>query len=62
MKIDKVIFASNDSSYLKFWKLNSEITLKKLGITPVLFHITDEESDFYKDEFGLVKKVKQLPR
>jgi len=61
MKIDKVIFASNDSSYLKFWELNSEITLKKLGITPVLFHITDEESDFYEDKFGLVKKVKQLP-
>ena len=61
MEIDKIIFASNDSSYLKFWELNSEITLKKLGITPVLFHITNEDSDFYQDKYGLVKKIKQLP-
>jgi hypothetical protein len=52
MKVDKVIFSSDDSEYLDFWKLNSEITFKKLGITPVLFHITDEETDFYEDNFG----------
>ena len=57
MKIDKIIFSSDDSHYLDFWKINSEITLKKLGITPVLFHITDEDSDFFEDEFGLVKKI-----
>ena len=34
MKIDKIIFSSDDSHYLDFWKINSEITLKKLGITP----------------------------
>ena len=61
MKVDKVIFSSDDSHYLDFWKLNSEITLKKLGITPVLFHMTDEDSDFYEDEFGLVKKIKRVP-
>ena len=60
MKIDKIIFSSDDSHYLDFWKINSEITLKKLGITPVLFHITDEDSDFFEDEFGLVKKIKRL--
>ena len=60
MKVDKVIFSSDDSHYLDFWKSNSEITIKKLGITPVLFHITDEDSDFYQDEFGLVKKIKRL--
>jgi hypothetical protein len=61
MKVDKIIFSSDDSNYLNFWKINSEITLKKLGITPVLFHITDEESDFYEDEFGIVKKIKKIP-
>ena len=61
MKVTKVIFSSDDSHYLDFWKMNSEITLKILGITPVLFHITDEDSDFFKDEFGLVKKIKRLP-
>ena len=60
MKIDKVIFSSDDSEYLKFWKLNSEITLKILNATPVLFHITDEDSDFFEDEFGIVKKIKKL--
>lgn len=61
MKVDKVIFSSDDSHYLDFWKTTSEVTLKKLGITPVLFHITDEDSDFYEDEFGLIKKIKRLP-
>ena len=61
MKVQKVIFSSDDSYYLDFWKLNSEITKKKLGITPVLFHITDEETDFFEDEFGIVKKIKKLP-
>lgn len=61
MKVDKVIFSSDDSEYLDFWKLNSEITFKKLGITPVLFHITDEETDFYEDNFGIIKKIRKLP-
>jgi FkbM family methyltransferase len=62
MKIDKIIFACNDNhEYLDFWKINSEICSKKLGITPVLFHITDEDSDFYSDEYGIVKKIKALP-
>ena len=60
MKVNKIIFSSDDSHYLDFWKINSEITFKKLGITPVLFHITDEDSDFFEDEFGLVKKIKRL--
>ena len=62
MQIDKIKFACNDDQeYLDFWKINSEICIKKLGITPVLFHITDEESDFYHDEYGIVKKIKALP-
>lgn len=61
MKIDKIIFAVDDNpKYEKYWELNSEICKKVLGITPVLFYITNEESDFYESEFGIVKKIKKL--
>lgn len=61
MKIDKIIFAVDDNPrYQGLWEINSEICKKVLGITPVLFHITDEESDFYEDEYGIVKKIKKL--
>lgn len=59
--IDKVIFSSdNNPNYLEFWGVNSKICSKKLKITPVLFYICDDDSDFYWDEFGLVKKVKRV--
>lgn len=60
MKIDKIIFASNDSHFLDFWKIQSKVCKEILNIQPVLFHITDYESDFYDDGFGLVKKVKKI--
>lgn len=61
MNPDKIIFASDDNAdYLNFWKLNSYYCKNILNITPVLFHITDENSDFYEDEYGLVKKVKRV--
>ena len=62
MIIDKIIFAVDDNpKYSNLWKINSEICKKVLGITPVLFHITEEDSDFYEDEYGIVKKIKKLP-
>lgn len=61
MKIEKIIFSSDDSHYLDFWEANSEICRKKLGITPVLFRITDNESDFYMDKWGIVKNIKSIP-
>jgi hypothetical protein len=61
MIVKKIIFASDDSDYLKFWKDNSEICKKKLKLEPVLFHITEEDSDFFNDEFGVVKKIKKIP-
>ena len=62
MNIDKIIFAVDDNpKYSNLWKINSEICKKVLGITPVLFHITEEDSDFYEDEYGIVKKIKRLP-
>ena len=49
MKIDKIIFASDDSHFLDFWEIQSKVCKEILGIQPVLFHITDSESDFYDD-------------
>jgi hypothetical protein len=59
MKVDKVVFSSDDSDYLNFWPHVAEITERTLGILPVLFWITDEGSDFYFDDYGLVKKIKK---
>lgn len=62
MKIDKIIFSlDSNPDYQGFWEVNSEICKKHLGIEPVLFKISDEESDFYKDEFGTVKCIKKVP-
>ena len=59
--INKIILSSNNNTdYLEFWSVNSLICSKKLKITPVLFYICEENSDFYWDEFGLVKKIKQI--
>jgi len=60
MKIDKIIFAADDSHFLEFWPTQSKICKEVLGIEPVLFHITDCDSDFYYDEYGLVKKIKKI--
>ena len=61
MKLDKIIFAIDDNpEYSGFWKINSEICKKKLGVTPVLFKIGNTESDFYEDKFGIVKEVKAI--
>jgi hypothetical protein len=62
MKPSRIIFGSDDNNgYLNFWRDVSEICKKRLGIEPVLFHITEENSDFYQDEFGTVKKIKRIP-
>jgi hypothetical protein len=60
MKINKIIFSSDDSDFLDFWPLQSKICREILNIEPVLFRITDEDSDFYNDEYGLVKNVKKI--
>ncbi len=62
MKIDKIILASDDNpNYLDLWKYVSKVCKLTLGVTPVLFHITDEYSDFCTDEYGIVKKIKKHP-
>jgi hypothetical protein len=61
MIIDKVIFSVDDNpKYQDLWPIVSEVCLKKLGVTPVLFHITDSDSDFYSDEYGTIKKIKAI--
>lgn len=58
--VNKIIFASDSNpDYIDFWPINSELCSKRLGITPVLFHICEEDSDFYWDNYGLVKKIKR---
>jgi hypothetical protein len=62
MSVDKIIFSVDDNpKYQGLWEINSQICKEHLGITPVLFYITDEESDFYNDKWGVVKKIKALP-
>ena len=58
MKIDKVIFGVDDNPlYQNFWPIQSKIIKKLFNAQPVLFHITNEDSDFYDDGNGIVKKI-----
>lgn len=57
MKIDKVIFSFDGNPlYEGFWSIQAELVRKVLKAEPVLFLICDEDSDFYFDGHGLVKK------
>jgi hypothetical protein len=59
MKINYVILSScTDKYYLDFWPVVSKVWKNLFGITPVLGLITDEDSDFFDDGNGLVKKFK----
>jgi len=61
MQIDYAIFATdNNSLYNHFWEITSEVCLKVLGVTPVLFNICDQDSDFYEDKYGIIKKIKSV--
>ena len=60
MKIDKAIFGVDDSYFMEFWPLQAKICKELLGIQPVLFYICEEDSDFYDDGYGLVKKIKKV--
>ena len=62
MEINKIIFACDDSHFLEYWPIQSKICKEVLGIEPVLFRITDNDSDFYYDDYGLVKNIKKIER
>ena len=58
MKIDKVIFSMDDNPiYADFWPIQADLVKTILKADPVLFHITDKDSDFYFDGHGTVKKI-----
>jgi hypothetical protein len=60
MKIKYAIFGSDTNPlYLDFWPIVSKIWSDLFNVTPVLGLICDEDSDFYNDKFGLVKKFKK---
>lgn len=60
MKINKAIFGVDNSYFLDFWPIQAKICKELLNIEPVLFYICDEESEFYNDGNGLVKKIKKV--
>ena len=58
MKIDKVIFGVDDNPlYADFWPIQANLVKTILKADPVLFHITNEDRDFYFDGHGTVKKI-----
>lgn len=60
MKIKKIIFASDDSYFLEFWPIQAKLVKELFGWEPVLFKIDNEDSDFFDDGNGLVKKIKSV--
>lgn len=60
MKLQKLIVSVDDSHYKDYWPIMAKVTKKVLKVTPVLFKITNRETDFYFDGNGLVKEVKAL--
>ena len=61
MKIEKVIMSCDDSHYQYYWPVVAKTCKKTIKATPVLFKITDNDSDFYFDGNGIVKNVKAIP-
>lgn len=59
MKIDYVILSSDDSYYLDFYEPVSKLW-NYFGLKTLMFHITDNESDFEENKFGLYKKIKSI--
>ena len=59
MKIDYVILgADKNPLYLDFWPIVSKIWREVFNIIPVLGLITDHNSDFIEDEYGIIKCFK----
>ena len=62
MRIDYVIHGVNDNPlYADFWPIVSEIWSHKFRVTPILFKLSDKETDFFSDPYGgLIKEIKQV--
>jgi len=57
----KYVMMSTDNSelYKGFWELTS-LFIKRINMIPVLFLITDKETDFINDKYGIVKNIKSI--
>jgi len=53
MFLDKIILSCDDSHYKYYWPVVAKTCRKVLKSTPVLFKITDNDSDFYFDGNGI---------
>ena len=63
MRVDKVIMAVDDNrNYLDCWPIVSEFWKERIGITPILLHISDAESDFLPTKYGFIKKIRRHDR
>lgn len=51
----------DNPDYLNLWPYVSKVCKLTLNVIPVLFHVTNEYTDFVSDEYGIVKKVKKHP-
>lgn len=60
MKIERIIFGVDNSYFLDFWPIQAKICKQLFGVEPVLFFVCDEDSDFYNDGHGLVKKIRKV--
>lgn len=61
MKNNYVIIGCDENPYYyDFWPIISKIWREKFNYIPVLGLICEEESDFYNDEYGLIKKFKKF--
>jgi hypothetical protein len=61
VNIDYAIVGCDENPlYLDFWPLVSKIWKTKIGITPVLGLITNEDSETIETEYGLIKKFKKV--
>lgn len=60
MKIDYVCMGSTDNpDFLDYWPVVSKVWYKKFNIIPVLGLISNEDGDFEKTEYGIIKKIKK---
>jgi hypothetical protein len=55
-----IMGSDTNPMYLEFWPVVSKIWKEIFGIIPVLGLICNEDSELYEDEFGLVKKFKNI--
>lgn len=61
MVLDKILMSCDESHYQYYWPVVAKTCRKEIKATPVLFKITDNDSDFYFDGNGIVKNVRALP-